>query len=334
MTEFKTWSNDEVLLWANSEKLPYSYLDFIREQKIVGSSLSATAEYLNESHDENEKRFILNSLNFLKKEGPSPTTFELIELFRIMKNPYYNSVLAQESQSDKVTYQLLKNMNETFNAQGGSSKFQKFLKNQNFTRLSPLFTCHLLQEGEKDWVDAVRSYKSYAKKQNFVLPSYTLLQNLFNSPKIASYKQQHGVSNDDAASPMKQEESPTRLSCIEIKSEKELLDMDTLEGVLAMLLVTDKQDYRKELEKSLEAIHPKEPNLRSNTEKYCPLEQKIEFLNELRDLMNTERRREPDVMEVETPSIDGADVEVKNENDLDIDFGDEESPVDYEEIEL
>lgn len=110
-----------------------------------------TADYLNESHDENEKRFILNSLNFLKKEGPSPSTLELIgkevcvtepELFRVMKNPYYNPVLAQESQSDKVTYQLLKNMNETFNAQGGNTKFQKFLKNQNFTRLSPLFTCH------------------------------------------------------------------------------------------------------------------------------------------------------------------------------------------------
>lgn len=192
----------------------------------------------------------------------------------------------------------------------------------------------MLQEGEKDWVDSVRSYKSYAKKQNFVLPPFNLLQNLFNSPKIASYKQQHGVYNDDAASPMKQEESPVRSVRLEIKSEKDLLDIDTLEGTLAMLLVTDKQDYRRELEKQLESIHPKETFLRSNTEKYCPVEQKIEFLKELRDIVNTERKREPEVDKIESIPIDGADAELKNENDLDIDFGDEESPVDYEELDM
>ena len=36
---YQTWDTEETVIWANSEQLPYTFLDILIEKKIDGSSI-------------------------------------------------------------------------------------------------------------------------------------------------------------------------------------------------------------------------------------------------------------------------------------------------------
>lgn len=74
---------EETLIWANSEQLPYTFLDILIEKKIDGTSIHIGIQ---EMQSASERRLAQNAYNILKQKGPDRMVQKLIWSYRIMRN--------------------------------------------------------------------------------------------------------------------------------------------------------------------------------------------------------------------------------------------------------
>ena len=64
---YQSWDTEETIIWANSEELPYTFLDILIEKKIDGTSIHIGIQ---EMQSASERRLAQNAYNILKQKGP------------------------------------------------------------------------------------------------------------------------------------------------------------------------------------------------------------------------------------------------------------------------
>ncbi|TNV78592.1 hypothetical protein FGO68_gene13950 [Halteria grandinella] len=157
-----------------------------------------------------ERRLAQNAYNILKQKGPEILVQRLILSFRIMKQgvdcPYfkqYPDILKDDKLNHSLTLRYQKSLMTTIQSltpqqrQKPTFLIKAFYDNLNLVNLFPLLENDFdVELGGDNWRKFIGSYKTFATPQKVIVPSFEVLNRLFDPGMISQSEKQRAFEEE------------------------------------------------------------------------------------------------------------------------------------------